>query len=135
MRRLRRLHASLTSIYPDTTYGSFTGADPLVCARPAADHIHGQPRRTEALAAAGGLPLIHPVAQESLAHLLKGWDVQKEPVFLNATDSAGESRTTGLRQWFEADHWVALDDPIAIKLWRTWFRSIRKGHEPSISQK
>jgi len=97
---------------------------------------HATPSVTsEALAAAGGLHLIHPVAQESQAHLLLGWPVQKEPVYLNVTDADGEKRTAGLRQWFQADHWVALNDPIAEKLWRMWFRSFRKGHEPAISQK
>ena len=89
---------------------------------------------TEAMAAAAGVHLVQPVVQESLAHGLLGFPPQEEPVYHNVLDSFGEKRTAGLRQWKNGNHWVALNDTIAEKLWRSWFRSIRKGYDPAITQ-
>jgi hypothetical protein len=89
---------------------------------------------TEAMAAAAGVHMVIPVVQESLPHSLLGLPAQEEPVYHNVVDSFGEKRTAGLRQWKNGDHWVALNDTIAEKLWRSWFRSIRKGYDPAISQ-
>ena len=89
---------------------------------------------TEAMAAAGGVHLVEPVVQESKAHTLQEAPTQPEPVYHNVVDSFGEKRTAGLRQWKNGNHWVALNDTIAEKLWRSWFRSIRKGYDPAITQ-
>ncbi len=88
---------------------------------------------TNALAAAARVPLIKPVVEPSLAHQLRGLDELKLPVGNNITTPDGETRTAGLKQW-SGDHFVAFTVTEARNLWRGFFRSIRFGAPPAITE-
>ncbi len=88
------------------------------------------------MAAAGGVPLMEPVALVSPAHILRGLPVLKPPVGSNVLTSTGERRTAVIRQFDEsdvkkADHFVVFT-PQARELWRGYFKAIRYGTPPVI---
>ncbi|HRE91525.1 MAG TPA: hypothetical protein PK095_20570 [Myxococcota bacterium] len=89
---------------------------------------------TDAVAAAAGIPLLNPVAQASEAHALKGLFAVDMPVNSNLLSSTGQFVTGALRQFAGGDHWVALEDPLAISIWRGFFRAFREGEIPTIQR-
>lgn len=88
---------------------------------------------TEAMCSAAGIPLAKPVAQASLPHDLRGLPTLSFPVTGNI-DTPDGPRTAALRQWLDADHWVALNDDLAAKYWTKFFRTIRKGQVATIGE-
>lgn len=88
----------------------------------------------DAVAAAAGIPLLNPVAQASEAHALKGLFAVDMPVNSNLLSSTGQFVTGALRQFAGGDHWVALEDPLAISIWRGFFRAFREGEIPTIQR-
>jgi hypothetical protein len=73
-------------------------------------------RTTEALGAAGGLPLLDPVAHVSTAHALLGLEEQALPASNNQVGWDGEGVTVGLAQYAERDHFAVFDSKTAAKL-------------------
>jgi len=73
-------------------------------------------RTTEALGAAGGLPVLDPVANISTAHSLLGLTEQALPASGNQTGWDGEPVTVGLAQYAERDHFAVFDSKTAAKL-------------------
>lgn len=88
---------------------------------------------TNAMAAAAGLPLIEPVAIESLAHHLRGLPTFAVPAAKTVTNETGHQLTGAIRQWEGGDHWVAFDHPQARANWTAFFRAIKYGQTPVIS--
>ena len=88
---------------------------------------------TDALAAAGGLPVIEPVANYADAFRLRGLAPVTMPVNSNLISDTGQLITAGLRQFEGGDHWVALTDPIAQQIWRGFLRAFRDGDIPIIA--
>lgn len=78
---------------------------------------------TDALGAAGGLPLIGPNAKESAAHTLRGLATVDAPVAGNAAATGGATRTAAMRQWQHGNHFVAFQDAEARAMWNTFFRT------------
>ncbi len=87
----------------------------------------------DAVAAAGGLPVIEPVVTSSEGHVLRSLAPVSMPVNNNLISSTGQLITAGLRQYDGGDHWVALEDPDAILLWRGFLRAFRAGDVPVIA--
>jgi len=81
----------------------------------------------DAVAAAGGIPLILPVDHESPGHDLRGLTAVALPLALNVETPSGPV-TAGLRQYAGGDHFVALELREAIALWRGFFRSAHSDH-------
>ena len=73
-------------------------------------------RTSEALGAAGGLPILDPVAHVSTAHDILGLDFQELPAVNNVQDWNGESLTAGLAQYAELDHFAVFDSKSAATL-------------------
>jgi len=92
------------------------------------------PVGADAVAAAAGIPLLNPVVVESPAHALRGLPPVSMPVNSNLRSSTGELITGALRQFDGGDHWVALTDPIAIQMWRGFFRAFREKDIPTIER-
>ncbi|MFO0750384.1 MAG: hypothetical protein U1F43_32645 [Myxococcota bacterium] len=87
----------------------------------------------DAVAAAAGIPLIEPVDHESQAHVLRGLFPVTMPVNSNLRSSTGQLVTGGIRQFAGGDHFVALELPEAISIWRGFFRAFRQGDIPTIA--
>jgi hypothetical protein len=86
---------------------------------------------TDALAAAGGVPLIRPIAKGSEAHALEGLAAIDPPVTLNVATPDGP-RTAGVRQWQGGSHWVATESPEAVAMWMTFLRTLSEGEPVTI---
>lgn len=87
---------------------------------------------TDALAAAGRVPVMIPVAHDSIPHQLRDLPYTQQPLSINVSTTQGDNRTAGLRQWpSPADHFVAFTAE-AIPLWRTFFRTMARGLPPVI---
>jgi len=71
---------------------------------------------TEALAAAGGLPILEPAAHVSDAHFLLGLDVETLPVSDNQPAWDESWVTVGLAQYAERDHFAVFDSKSAARL-------------------
>lgn len=84
---------------------------------------------TDALGAAGGLPLIGPNAKESVAHTLRGLATVAGPVVGNAPATGGVTRTAAMRQWQHGNHFVAFQDAEARAMWNTFFRTFFDGDD------
>ncbi len=65
---------------------------------------------TEALAAAARVPLLEPVASESLAHELRGLSAQARPLSGNVLGHSGAEITAGLAQYGDQGHFAIFDD-------------------------
>ncbi len=87
----------------------------------------------DAVAAAGNLPQLNPVAQESPAHVLRGIAGVPAPVKENITTPTGERVTGGLHQFGGADHFVALTRDDVIALWRLFFAGLSVHKAPTIA--
>lgn len=87
---------------------------------------------TNAMAAAGGVPLIRPVALASPPHALRGLAEVDLPVQDNVLTPAGQRRTAGLRQWDGGDHWVAEEDALAMDIWATFLRTLATSQTATI---
>ncbi len=77
-----------------------------------------------ALAAAGGLPLVEPVVTDSQAHELLGLAPAKRPVSLNLSNTHGKG-TGGLRQWGGASHFAIFDDKVAGDVYVSFFSKLK----------
>lgn len=88
----------------------------------------------DAVAAAAGIPLLNPVAVASEAHALKGLEPVSMPVNSNLRATTGQLITGAIRQFEGGDHWVALTDPVAIQIWRGFFRAFRQKDIPTIQR-
>jgi pimeloyl-ACP methyl ester carboxylesterase len=71
---------------------------------------------SEALGAAGGLPLLDPVAHVSEAHDLLGIAYQGLPAINNTMAWDGDPITVGLAQFPDNDHFAIFDSKTAAKL-------------------
>ena len=85
---------------------------------------------TNAVAAAGGVPLLEPVAFPSPAHELRGVTPQPLPVSGNVATGSGGSTTAGLRQVLGGDHFVAFQDKETRALWRGFVHSLATSDPP-----
>lgn len=88
----------------------------------------------DAVAAAAGIPLLDPVVVESPAHALRDLPPVSMPVNSNLRSSTGALITGALAQFEGGDHWVALTDPVAIQMWRGFFRAFRDKDVPTIQR-
>ncbi|MEC7242827.1 MAG: hypothetical protein VXW32_16455 [Myxococcota bacterium] len=88
-------------------------------------------RTSEALGAAGGLPILEPVAHVSTAHDLLGLDFQKLPAAGNQTDWTDNAITAGLAQYAEEDHFAVFDSKPAAELVYDFLRTAIDG-DPSL---
>jgi len=87
---------------------------------------------TDAAAAAGHVPQVYPIAKESEGHRLRGMAPEALPVAGNVTLPGGGTRTAGLRQWQGGSHFVGLNAPDAIALWRHFFYTAFYGDGPEL---
>jgi len=86
---------------------------------------------TDTLAAAGGVPILLPMAKDSLPHRLAGLEPTPAPVEGNV-EAGGGTYSAGLVQWQDASHWVAFRRADARDMWATFFRDLRDGRAPRV---
>jgi len=92
------------------------------------------PDTAEALAAAGGLPIIAPTAHFSTAHQILDDGLDTAPTFHNARATTGELVTAGLRQFSTGDHFVIFRNPDAAALYREFLQTALDGGTPWITE-
>jgi pimeloyl-ACP methyl ester carboxylesterase len=88
---------------------------------------------SEALGAAGGLPILEPAAHVSEAHALLGIGHQALPAVNNAMAWDGDPITVGLAQYAERDHFAVFDSKTAARLVYDFLASAIEG-EPTLGQ-
>ncbi len=86
---------------------------------------------TEALAAAGRVPLLQPVASASLAHELRGISDALGPVAGNAASYADGRVTAGLVQYGDQGHFAIFDDYEAAALYREFLTAATESELPT----
>ena len=84
-------------------------------------------KTSEALGAAGGLPILEPVAHVSTAHELLGLDFQQLPTAGNQVDWTGSSITAGLAQYADEDHFAVFSSKTAVELVYDFLRTAMDG--------
>ena len=92
------------------------------------------PDTAEALAAAGGLPIIAPTVHLSAAHRLLDNSRDTAPAIHNREGVNGEPVTAGLVQYGDGDHFVIFRDPNAAALYRDFLQTALNGGTPWISE-
>ena len=92
------------------------------------------PDTAEALAAAGGLPIIAPTAHFSTAHQLLRDGRDTAPAFHNREATSGERVTAGLVQYGAGDHFVIFRNPDAAALYREFLQTALDGGTPWITE-
>jgi hypothetical protein len=97
------------------------------------EDVHTPPVATEALAGAGRLPILDPVARASDAATLQGGVGQATPVSGNIEGWDGESVSGGLAQYEGEDHFVIFDRSSAARLWQEFLLSALEDDVPEIS--
>jgi predicted esterase len=85
-----------------------------------------------AVAAAGGVPILQPLATPSAAHDLRGLTPVPLPVRDNLPGLGGERVTGGLHQRLGGDHFIAFSDKDTRALWRTFVHSLATTDPPVI---
>ena len=88
-------------------------------------------RTSEALGAAGGLPILDPVAHVSTAHELLGLDFQQLPTTGNRMDWTDSPITAGLAQYADEDHFAVFSSKAAVDLVYDFLRTALDG-DPSL---
>lgn len=88
------------------------------------EDLYTTPHNIEALAGAGRVPQVQPVAQTIEALELRGIAPVAAPVSGNV---AGGMATAGILQFPDGGHFVAFDDPTARAQIRGFFRSLAEG--------
>jgi pimeloyl-ACP methyl ester carboxylesterase len=88
---------------------------------------------SEALGAAGGLPILDPAAHVSEAHALLGIDHQALPAVNNTMAWDGDPITAGLAQYADRDHFAVFDSKSAAKLVYDFLASAIEG-EPTLGE-
>lgn len=87
---------------------------------------------TEALAAAGHVPLLEEVASASLAHELRGLAVHPRPATGNVQGYGEHEITAGLAQYGDQGHFAIFDDYDAAATYRDFLRSATTDELPTI---
>ncbi len=95
---------------------------------------HTPPMTTEAMAAAGGVPILDPVSQLDDAHRLELSEHPTLPTGATATAYDGTPITAGLGQYPDNDHYAIFDNSEAAKLYRGFLRTSRDEHTPLIGE-
>jgi len=89
---------------------------------------------TEAMAAAGGLPILDPLAHLDDAHRLELPDVVSLPTAGTAVAFDGQSITAGLGQFPDDGHFAIFDNSDAARLYRGFLTSARDSAEPTLGE-
>jgi pimeloyl-ACP methyl ester carboxylesterase len=92
------------------------------------------PDTAEALAAAGMLPLLGPVAHISTAHRLIGGGSQPTPAQGNQAAWDGSTVSVGLAQYANASHFAIFEDPDAAELYQHFLSTALAGELPEIQE-
>lgn len=92
---------------------------------------HTPPMTTEALASAGGLPLLRPASAVSDAARILRLDDQSTPAQGNVLGWDGVGVTAGLAQYPNQNHFAIHNDPDAADLYRDFMASVIEG-DPKI---
>jgi len=85
------------------------------------------PDTAEALAAAGGLPVLHPAAHFGNGHRLRGMTAVDSPATLNLDTWDDGAVTGGLAQFPDQDHFAIFNDEDAAALYQNFLRSALSG--------
>lgn len=78
---------------------------------------------TEALAAAGRVPILDPLESDSIAHRLRGLEEEVRPVSGNCQDWEGGRVTCGLAQYADQGHFAIYDHRPATELYADFLES------------
>jgi len=87
---------------------------------------------TEAMAAAGGLPILEPVAHLDDAHLLMGPPTEDLATTGNAVGYDGRPITAGLGQYPDDDHYAIFDNSTAARLYQGFLATARDDGTPTL---
>jgi hypothetical protein len=89
---------------------------------------------TEALAAAGRVPILAPAATEPEALLLRGLEVASRPNSGNVVAYDGSAVTTGLSQYAGYDHFTVFENADAATLFLTFLTTAASEAVPEIEE-
>jgi len=111
----------------------WAGAEPLhIMMTEGLDDAQTPPQATEALAAAGGVPILEPAATAPDAFSLRGLDAEAPPAKSNLTAYDGSSVSAALVQFPRDDHFAVFRNPEAAYMYRDFLKSSHDSNAPSI---
>jgi hypothetical protein len=89
---------------------------------------------TEAMAAAGGVPVLAPLAHLSDAHRLELPEIVDLPTGATAVAYDGRDITAGLGQFPDDGHFAIFDNSDAARLYRDFLVSAKHGAVPTLGE-